>query len=611
VNWQHFQAFLWLRWRLLVNQMRRGGTANTVLAVLLVVGIVLLAAVLALIFFFVGLFLKDYSAGIVMYVWDGLVVAFLFSWTLGLMIELQRAEVLSLDKFLHLPVSLAGAFLVNYFSSLLSVTLLLFLPAMVGLSLGLVFSRGPVMLLLLPLLASFFLLVTALTHQFQGWLASLMANPRRRRTIIVVVTMAFVVICQLPNLLPVLLPRTRQQEDEVTARLANEEAELQRAYASGKITAPQYRQRKEAIEHGHQSRLEDLKRQRAEHVEETARLINLVVPPGWLPLGAMALGEGDVLPALLGTLGLTLLGTASLWRSYRTTVRLYRGQFTAGRKGPAAAPPPAPTGRPAVRLLERELPGLSEHASAIALGGFRALLRAPEAKLMLLTPVILVMVFGSMVVTQAVDPPEAVRPLMATGAMAVILLSMVQLVGNQFGFDRNGFRVFVLCPARRRDVLLGKNLAVAPLALGMGAVTAVVLQAIYRMRWDYFLAVWPQFVSMFLLFCLLANALSILAPIHIAAGSFKPTNLKAIPALLQVAFLLVFPLAMLPTLLPLGVQLALEALGWVRGVPLCLALSLLECVAVVYLYRLVLTWEGSWLQAREQRILDIVTSKAE
>jgi hypothetical protein len=37
----------------------------------------------------------------------------------------------------------------------------------------------------------------------------------------------------------------------------------------------------------------------------------------------------------------------------------------------------------------------------------------------------------------------------------------------------------------------------------------------------------------------------------------------------------------------------------------------LECAAIVYLYRLVLTGEGVLLQIREQSILDVVTSKAE
>ena len=77
-----------------------------------------------------------------MYVWDGLVVGFLFSWAIGLLAELQRSEVLSLDKFLHLPVSLTGVFLINYLSSLFSLTLIIFVPAMVGLSLGLVIRPG-------------------------------------------------------------------------------------------------------------------------------------------------------------------------------------------------------------------------------------------------------------------------------------------------------------------------------------------------------------------------------------------------------------------------------------------------------------------------------------
>ena len=53
----------------------------------------------------------------------------------------------------------------------------MFVPAMLGLWLGLLISKGWAMLLLLPLLASFLLMVTALTYQFQGWLASLMSNP--------------------------------------------------------------------------------------------------------------------------------------------------------------------------------------------------------------------------------------------------------------------------------------------------------------------------------------------------------------------------------------------------------------------------------------------------
>ena len=72
--------------------------------------------------------------------------------------------------------------------------------------------------------------------------------------------------------------------------------------------------------------------------------------------------------------------------------------------------------------------------------------------------------------------------------MAFVLFGVVQLMSNQFGFDRDGFRVFVLSAARRRDILLGKNLSFAPLVLGMAAIVLVVLQVLCPLRWT---TSWP------------------------------------------------------------------------------------------------------------------------
>ena len=41
---------------------------------------------------------------------------------------------------------------------------------------------------------------------------------------------------------------------------------------------------------------------------------------------------------------------------------------------------------------------------------------------------------------------------------------------NHFGFDRGGFRAFVLLPTPRRYILLGKNLALLPVALAVFAI---------------------------------------------------------------------------------------------------------------------------------------------
>jgi hypothetical protein len=198
-----------------------------------------------------------------------------------------------------------------------------------------------------------------------------------------------------------------------------------------------------------------------------------------------------------------------------------------------------------------------------------------------------------------------------TGVMTVVLVGMSTLVGNQFGFDRHGFRVFVLCGASRRDILLGKNLAFAPFTLGLAALMAVALQYFFPVSVDEFAAAFLQFVAMYLLFCLAANLLSILAPMPIAAGSLRVTNPKVLPVLLQfVLLLLVLSLSAVLALLPSVVRAVTDQLGWGKVFPVNLLLAAGECAFGLVLYVVLLPWEGVLLQMREQRILDVVTPKS-
>ncbi len=350
--------------------------------------------------------------------------------------------------------------------------------------------------------------------------------------------------------------------------------------------------------------------------ERTARLTNLILPIGWLPLGVVSAVEGNVIPSILGMFGMTLIGSVSLWRAYRTTVGIYQGQPTnrKGRPAPVAVPSVAsPSGarKPGILSMETRLPGVSEPVSAIALAGLRALIRSPEAKMMLLSPVIMIPIFGSMVFRVHQDLPELIRPLIAIGGMGFVLLGVLQLMSNQFGFDRDGFRVFVLSAASRRDILLGKNLTFVPVVMGMAAILLVAVQVLCPMRLDHLVAMVPQYLSMFLLFCILANFSSIYAPFFIAAGTLKPSNPKMSTILLQmVMFLFLLPLTQGPTLLPLGAEALLRFAGWPEVLPIYLVLSLVECAVVVLIYWLILRWQGSLFQAREQQILESVTNRA-
>ena len=615
MNWQHFQAFVWLRWRMMVNQWRRAGAFSAVLMMVFAVSAVVAAVPLLIGSFALGVYAIPKGTPMhLLYVWDGLIVAFLVFWMTGLITELQRTEPLSLSKFLHLPVSVKNAFLINYLSSLLRLSLIFFVPMMLGYSLALVFVKGAMLLPVLPALAAFLLMVTALTYQFQGWLSSLMNNPRRRRLVVVAATVILILAAQLPYLLSSnFAPFLTRQADQ-SRQLAKEMDELNRAFQAGEFDANESTRRlKELVDHAELA-TKQADSELPKQVEGPALLANLVLPIGWLPLGVKGAAEGRLIPALLGILGMTLIGSASLWRAYRTTVGVYQGQATARGSQPSSrvAATPAGLGKARTLLLERRIPGLSEPVTAIALGGLRSLLCSPEAKMMLLSPLIMAGIFGTMLLRRSglQNVSDWIRPLIGVGAMFVVLFGVLQLMSNQFGFDRGGFRIFVLSAASRRDILLGKNLAFAPFVAGMALVLLVAVQVLVPMRVDHFLAMFPQFVSMFLLFCLLTNLLSIYAPIYIAAGALRHSKPKMSVVLSQLlTFVILFPLTQVLTLLPLGIEVLTKSQGWIAQVPVYLILSLLQCAVVVLIYQLLLSWQGGLFQSREQQIVEIVTNR--
>jgi hypothetical protein len=438
-----------------------------------------------------------------------------------------------------------------------------------------------------------------------------MSNPRRRRTAIVAITMVFVLVFQLPNLINFYTFGGGRHFGHRGEALNKEVTELMKSASAGQIDPDEIRRRHEEIVKKHQRAWKKADQELADQMKRIARLVNLCLPIGWLPAGVMSAAEGDAVTPLLALAGMTLLGSASLWRAYRVTVRQYQGQTTGEKARPKPKPAaPAPRREPRTLLLEAHLPGLSEPVSAVALAGFRTILRAPEAKMILLTPLIMLPIFGSMLLQARQSLAEPVRMLLAMAALLMILFGMMQLLVNQFGFDRDGFRVFVLCAARRRDILLGKNLALVPVAAAMGLIVLPVVVWVYPLRLDHLLALLPQSVSMYLLLCTLTNVLSIYAPYHMPVGAMKPSNLKATVVLMQLAMIMVlFPLFEGLTLLPLGFESLSRFLGWTEGAPVCLALTVAGCALVIVIYLASLNWMGKLLQAREQKILESVTTR--
>lgn len=584
MNWDQLKTILWLRWRLTRNQSARSGGLGAIVAVLILVGAGMLA---------VGSFAGTLLGGIlglgevkpmvIWGIWLGLALGFLFLWLIGLINELQRSESIDLQRLMHLPVALGQIFVINYLASHLMLSVLLLVPAMMGMSIGLAISRGPIMLLLAPLALSMVFMISAWTYCLRGWLATLMSNPRRRRTVIMGITLGFILLAQAPNLYFNLLRRSDRQAKPASGSTSQLEREARN-------------------------------NRRQEKLDQFLG-VQKFVPPLWLPAGAHALAEGRVWPALWGTLGGLVLGGLGLRRAYQSTLRFYHGD-TGGKAAlpiksepvAAAAKSSVPVGR---NFLERKIPGVPEPAAALALATFRSLLRAPEVKMAWGSSFLVTLIVGgSLLFRSNLNMPDAAKPFLVTGAVSFSIFMLVQFFVNQFGFDRDAFRALILSPTERRLILLGKNLACLPVGL-FGLILLIVMAVRFRLSPDIVLATVFQLVTLLLLAGMLGNLLSILVPYRIQPGSMKPTKMPALATLVMVGCHLLFPVMMAPAFVPPLAEWLWQRFGGMAFVPVNLLLSVALAALATLAYWQTLAPLGRMLQRRETKILAVVTVEVE
>jgi hypothetical protein len=325
-------------------------------------------------------------------------------------------------------------------------------------------------------------------------------------------------------------------------------------------------------------------------------------------MGAMRLAEGNAWPAVWGSIAVLVIGAAGLARAYRSTIRFYQGQEQPIKQLVRKNSRPV-RGK---NLLERRVPGVPEETAALSLAFFRSLTRAPEVKMSLITNLIVLVVVPVMIFSRGSPAPGGnATPFLATGAVAFTFFGLLQLMFNQFGFDRDGFRALVLLPVRRQDTLLAKNLSLSPIAFGMGLAFLSILKVALEIPWLVFLAACLQLAATFLLLSVAGNFLSIVAAYRIGAGSLKPTKASGKTTLLIFFSHLLFPVVMVPIFIP-------PAVGWLSGSfgswPATLVnalLSLVLAVVAALVYWLSLRGLGDLLQRREMDILQVVSQEVE
>ena len=227
------------------------------------------------------------------------------------------------------------------------------------------------MVLMVPLVLGFVFMITAWTYCLRGWLVSLMVNKRRRRSILMGVTVAAVLLGQLPNLyFNVILRHERHQPDQHQSTQRDDQSSAQTGAERGRLSP--------AFLKAHS-----------------------YAPPLWVAYGAMQLAEGNAWPAVWGSMAVFVIGAAGLARAYRSTIRFYQGQ---------EQPTKRVLGKKTARvrgknLLERRVPGIPEETAALTLAFLRSLTRAPEVKMSLVTNLIVLVVVPAVILSRGSPAP--------------------------------------------------------------------------------------------------------------------------------------------------------------------------------------------------------------
>jgi hypothetical protein len=483
---------------------------------------------------------------------DSLLLAFLFFWFFGLIMELQRADTIDLKKMLFLPASLRMVYGLNFIASLVTPGLIFFLAGATGLLRGMAEVHGASMAWAAMAFAAFYLMLAAWAYYLRGVLAMLMENQRRRRLILILMPLALVGLMQLPQLIPLLvLPNGPPGE-----------------------TAP------------------------GEDTVAWLYAANYALPLAWPALAVIEAAAGRVgrVAALSG--GMLLVALAGLALGYRATLRHFLGGSGGG--------PAAPTQTAGMTVFTaRGVPGLADDTAALVTQCLLSFYRHPRIRMIMVMTVLL---GGMLFVLHGTRQDYAATPVGRVALPALVLVwpffNFAMVFFNVFGVDLQGFRALMLLPGRRDRYLFAKNVALAPFLFTLSLLFTVAAALFTNAPWLLLALALVHAPVLFLGFALVGNFLSLYFPYRIVGRNTRGKGANR-PMLLLISLGAMAVVAVL--MVPASACLLLASTAMEQGNPpglaMAFALSLLLLLVTAATYTVSLRVAGSLLAQREQHIL--------
>ena len=192
------------------------------------------------------------------------------------------------------------------------------------------------------------------------------------------------------------------------------------------------------------------------------------------------------------------------------------------------------------------LPLLSDQLSAIVEKELRYAVRNAQVRMMALMPLILVAVrvFNRRRMGDLRSPAHAgdfvsyLSGLMATGGVVYVFLVLGGLTANLFAFEEGGMRTYILAPIDRRNILIGKNIAVITVALVLSTALLMVNAIVFRdMSPGDWLFVSMSFVVFAAIMSIYGNWASVRFPKRMQFG--KRMNVSGVSGLLLIPLIFI------------------------------------------------------------------------
>lgn len=554
---QYVKALVVLQFHLLRHTLTRGKIVAYFVMGCIGGAALVFAAVLAGLFYFLGAaWFPEQPRAMALLALNMLLLIYVIGWFWGIVMEVQRSDVIDIKKMLHFPVPLPLINGINFGVSLIGFTSLFYLSGALGLLAGLWRSHGHGLIPGALASGAFFLAASAWAYYVRGLLAVWMTNKRRRRLLLSILPLFFSVV----GFMPMLLTNSFDggQSGEVWFRWLNEPAQFT-------------------------------------WVERASWCL----PTGWLALtlSSIMAGKGPVFAPIAALL---CLGALGYWLGYRVTVRYC---FGSGTGGGAPAARPGEVVRPP--FTARRIPWLADDTAALTLAAFLSFTRHPQMRTMLLAPI-------SMIIFIAIANSRSTALGHGVGVPAIVVIFPFFMFSaffcNLFGMDPRGFRAIMMLPPPRYRVLLAYHLALFPLAGGMGMAFILLGAWFYSMSASTVAVSLLQILQLFLLFSMTGSFVSIYAPFAIGRNMMRGHKSRSL--LVGLLMPLIVALLVIPTSICLLVDGITTRWG-LGGYPVGLVLSALLIALTLAVYPFALRQAGDLLLLREQRILAALQKTAE